>query len=93
MESTYDCILASGWKDTYLLAKEKGSGITVGERIDGWSDKNKDAKEMRIDYIFTKKDAVIDRSEVIFNGTREPVISDHYGLMVTVKDEKQEKKR
>lgn len=35
----YDLIADWGWKDTYHLAEEKDSGITVEGVIDGWRDK------------------------------------------------------
>lgn len=35
----YDLIAGWGWKDTYHLAEEKDSGITVEGVIDGWRDK------------------------------------------------------
>ena len=39
----YDCILNSGWKDTWVMAKQKDSGITVKGVIDGWREKLKDS--------------------------------------------------
>lgn len=51
----YELICESGWKDSYCLAEQKDSGVTVEEEIDGWRDGEgggavKDAK--RLDYIF-----------------------------------------
>lgn len=40
---------------------------------------------MRIDFIWTNSENRIERTNVIFNGKNEPVISDHYGVMITVK--------
>ncbi len=34
----YDLVKKGGWLDTYEMAKEKGSGATVEEEIDGWRD-------------------------------------------------------
>ena len=39
---SYACILASGWMDTYQMAQEKDSGITVSGIIDGWREKQKE---------------------------------------------------
>ncbi|MEE1031705.1 MAG: endonuclease/exonuclease/phosphatase family protein [Ruminococcus sp.] len=82
----YDQILASGWKDTYLMAEEKDDGITVPGVIDGWRDKLKDDSSeihgMRIDHIWCSQKKDIQTSYVVFNGKQEPVVSDHFGVMV-----------
>ncbi len=81
----YDLIKNSGWQDTFEIAREKDDGITVGTVIDGWKDKITDTNGMRIDFIWTNSENRIERTNVIFNGKNEPVISDHYGVMITVK--------
>ena len=84
----YELICSSGWKDTYHLAGQKDSGITVEEEIDGWraEDGRDAAKESkRLDYIFCNKDKHIALSNVICNGTNYPVVSDHYGVMIEVR--------
>lgn len=81
----YDLIKKSGWQDTFEIAGEKDDGITVGTVIDGWKDKITDTNGMRIDFIWTNSENIIERTNVIFNGKNEPVISDHYGVMITVK--------
>ena len=84
----YDLVLKSGWKDTYLLAEEKDDGITVAEEIDGWREadgRSKAAKnEKRLDYIFCNTQADVRTSNVIYNGKNAPVVSDHYGVVITV---------
>ena len=75
----YKMILSQGLYDTYTVAIEKDSGITVGGNIDGWS---KSKEEKRIDYIFSNKKIKVLSSKVIFNGKNHPVVSDHYGLEV-----------
>ena len=84
----YDLVLKSGWKDTYLLAEEKDDGITVAEEIDGWREadgRSKAAKnEKRLDYIFCNTQADVRTSNVICNGKNAPVVSDHYGVVITV---------
>lgn len=75
----YKMILSQGLYDTYTMAKEKDSGITVGGNIDGWS---KSKEEKRIDYILSNKEIKVKSSKVIFNGENHPVVSDHYGLEV-----------
>jgi len=81
----YDLIKKSGWQDTFEIAREKDDGITVGTVIDGWKNKITDTNGMRIDFIWTNTENIIERTNVIFNGKNEPVISDHYGVMITVK--------
>ncbi len=81
----YDLIKKSGWQDTFEIAGDKDDGITVGTVIDGWKDKITDTNGMRIDFIWTNSENIIERTNVIFNGKNEPVISDHYGVMITVK--------
>lgn len=81
----YDCVKASGWIDTYNKAKDKDNGVTVGENIDGWKDKlNNINKQMRIDYIWTNQDVSVKSSKVIFNGINKNIVSDHYGIIITV---------
>lgn len=37
---------------------------------------------MRIDYIWTSRKVPVRSSRVIFNGSYEPIVSDHYGIIV-----------
>ena len=81
----YDLIKDSGFLDTYQLATTKDCGITVEGIIDGWRDKLEDAnasKGMRIDHIFSKEKVSVRSSNVVFNGQNEPVISDHFGIII-----------
>lgn len=85
----YDLIAGSGWHDTYLLAKDKDSGVTVQGVIDGWRDKLSEAdmlNGMRIDHIWCNEQADVEKSRVCFNGNNEPVISDHYGVVIDLED-------
>ena len=81
----YEYIKKIGWYDTWQLAKEKDSGITVGKVIDGWKEriKSDEAEEgMRIDYIWCNEDTKVKYSKVICNGKNYPIVSDHYGIMI-----------
>ena len=78
----YDLIRHTGWHDSYLLAKEKDHGITVGKVIDGWKDKTTSTDGMRIDQIWCSEKRKIISSEVIFNGKNRSIVSDHYGVIV-----------
>ncbi len=79
-EMGYDMLVSAGWHDTFTLAETKSPGITVPGAIDGW---HKVKEGMRIDQVWFSKNTHISRSEVIFNGDNYPVVSDHFGVMVT----------
>lgn len=83
-EEGYDYVLGKKIFDTYLLAKEKDDGITVSGIIDGWEGKSSNPK--RIDFIFTNEKIDVKYSKVVFNGKNYDVISDHFGVMIEVKD-------
>lgn len=81
----YDLICGSGWKDTYHLAEQKDSGITVEEEIDGWRSEDGRAgakEEKRLDYIFCNQEKEIVSSRVVCNGKNYPIVSDHYGVLI-----------
>lgn len=80
----YEAIKSLGLVDTFELAEQKDSGITVEKAIDGWRGHS---EEKRLDYIFLNQ-ATLDQptrvlsSQVIFNGKNKPVVSDHFGVEV-----------
>lgn len=80
----YEYVKASGWQDSYELAKEKDTGITVGGVIDGWrnTQDNEQKEGMRIDYIWCRQKETIHQSAVVCSGSKYPVVSDHYGVMI-----------
>lgn len=77
----YDLMLQSGFHDTYTLAERRDSGITVSGGIDGWHGSQEDK---RIDLILCSEKVDVQSSEVVFNGIRQPVVSDHYGVLINV---------
>ena len=85
---SYEHIVACGWVDTYKIAQYKDSGITVPGIIDGWREKliDKNVEGMRLDYIWCSEKKEIISSRVVFNGMNEPVVSDHFGVMIQVKE-------
>ena len=86
-DESYHLIASSGWTDTYRVAERKDSGITVPGVIDGWRDKlPADAEGMRLDYIWCSRRAEISSSRVVFNGTNEPIVSDHFGVLIETKE-------
>lgn len=78
----YDTMLNFGWHDTFKLAEKRDSGYTVDKAIDGWHDKLSVDKPLRIDLVMCSERRKVISSEVIFNGINEPVVSDHYGVLV-----------
>ncbi len=78
-ETGYD-MLTKYWYDSYLLALNKDDGITVKGEIDGWDDSN----GKRIDYIFTNKKKKFKSSQIIFNGDHKGIVSDHFGILLTI---------
>lgn len=78
-EKGYD-MLTKYWYDSYLLALDKDDGITVNGKIDGWN--NSCGK--RIDYIFTNRKQSFKSSQIIFNGDHRGIVSDHYGILLTI---------
>ena len=77
----YDYLLSKGLIDTYNIAFEKDTGITVNGEIAGWEGK-KESK--RLDIIFTNTNFNVKKSRVIFNDINKKVISDHYGVEVYI---------
>lgn len=77
----YDLMKNSDWYDTFCLAKEKDSGVTVEKVIDGWREESRSLKGMRIDQIWCNFKPSVKSSRVIFNGKNGAVVSDHYGVI------------
>lgn len=65
---------------THLL--KKIGNYTVESNIDGWAD-NKES--LRIDFGFVSKPVEVVSYEVIFNGIKTPVVSDHFGILLDLK--------
>lgn len=83
----YDLVCCSGWKDSYARAAKKDEGITACLEIDGWrerkpSDAEKKETGMRLDYLFCSRPVQVAESRVICSGKGEPVVSDHYGVII-----------
>ena len=84
----YELVCNSGWQDSWKAAETKDEGFTVEKEIDGWRDSDTGKAEqktdrMRLDYIFSSEKRKILTSEVICNGKKYPVVSDHCGVMIT----------
>ncbi len=80
----YEVMVACGWLDTYRIAQRQDQGLTVPGIIDGWpvTPESAPPEGMRLDYIWcSRKEEILD-SRVIFNGSFEKVVSDHFGLLI-----------
>lgn len=87
-EQGYDVIKNSGWHDSYVIAEQKDKGTTVEGSIDGWKEykhNEQKLKGMRMDYIWCNKIIPIKCSKVMFNGIKQPKVSDHYGVCIETK--------
>jgi len=84
----YEQIVASGWIDTYTVAASRDGGITAHPGIDGWKQQSPALRleGMRLDYIWCSRKKQVRSSRTVFSGEKEPVVSDHYGVLIDVKE-------
>ena len=75
----YDLMLSDGWQDCYTRAEIRDAGVTVPGQIDGWRDTA--VSGFRLDFCLAGQPGKTLRSQVVFNGEREPVVSDHFGVL------------
>ena len=80
-QQAYQQIKSLGLFDTFEMAEQKDSGITVEKAIDGWKGHS---EEKRLDYIFLNQAKRVLSSQVIFNGKNKPIVSDHFGVEVAL---------
>ena len=80
-QQAYQQIKSLGLFDTFEMAEQKDSGITVEKAIDGWKGHS---QEKRLDYIFLNQAKRVLSSQVIFNGKNKPIVSDHFGVEVAL---------
>lgn len=76
---SYETIKEDGWFDTRDLADDAQGRFTAQGKIDGWDEA---VDGMRIDYIWCNKKEHVKSHHVIFDGTHEDVVSDHFGLFM-----------
>ncbi len=76
----YDMVRRSGWKDCYLLAKDRDDGITVDREIDGWKGNQ---SGLRVDQIWHDREIKVTSARVVFDGIDTPTVSDHCGVLIT----------
>lgn len=67
--------------DAYPVAGKKQGEATIEKKIDGWEN-NKDG--LRIDYIYVPENCSVISYQRIFDGENGLIVSDHYGVAVTL---------
>lgn len=77
----HQAILASPLQlnDAFLVAQAKQGEHTVVKAIDGWSE---NTQKLRIDYVFLDEMFHVKQYKVIFDGIKQPMVSDHAGVLV-----------
>ncbi|WP_297630444.1 endonuclease/exonuclease/phosphatase family protein [uncultured Clostridium sp.] len=79
----YDMLKNLGLVDSYSLAREKDSGVTIECEIAGWEG-NKE--KLRIDIVFVTEKMKVLKCNTIFNDMNKEIISDHYGVEVEIEE-------
>lgn len=69
------------FKDSYLHAEEIDGEHTVIKEIDGWTGND---QKLRIDFVFTSESIKAKRYEVVFDGRKTPIVSDHFGIEASI---------
>lgn len=80
----YDCIRADGWLDVWRAVNAQTGGQTASYAIDGWSGRRPGGEGIRIDHIWCSEDVAVKEARLVFDGVREPRISDHFGILAEV---------
>lgn len=78
----YDLVAESGYHDAWSLAD--GEGATVRGGIDGWEENR---FGLRVDQIWSSRPPLVGTARLVFDGRREPVVSDHFGVFVSMEGE------
>ena len=76
---SYDCICRAGWHDCWTLAERRSGSATIPGVIDGWRNVRGGA---RIDHIWCSRAPQVKQAAVVFDGVHQPVVSDHFGVMI-----------
>ena len=86
---SYETLLRCGWIDTYNIARDRDEGITVPGVIEGWKRPLSTTQKsgMRLDYILCSRRPSVLCSRIVFNGVRERIVSDHYGVLIETEGE------
>ena len=80
-----DPLREAGYSDSYSLAEERDLADTVLPIADGWWGRER-ADGLRIDQIRCRPKRPILRYRRVLDGREDPIISDHYGVMIETKE-------
>ncbi len=81
----YDLVSATGFFDSFALAKERRGDATVVGEIDGWRHDGGEPSR-RIDQILWSDPVSVSSYRTVFDGTDGEVVSDHFGILITAKE-------
>lgn len=71
-------------QDSFIEAKTTIGEYTVKNAIAGWDDHH---DQKRIDYQFFDQTQNIEKYEVVFDGDKYPIVSDHFGIFVNIQND------
>lgn len=79
----YQLILSSSLKlqDSHKIAEQIYGNHTIQADIDGWEGNQQNFK---VDHAFLSPDFQVIKSQIIFDGDNQPIISDHFGLEIEI---------
>ena len=89
----YDLLRDSGLFDAFERAQMRIGRGTARAGIDGWHGREVPCEWLRIDQIWSSRDARILECRTLFDGERYPRISDHFGVFVRALENCKEKTR
>ncbi len=91
MERQGDPLLREGYADAYVLAEEADAEEdTVSPLADGWRERTAEGA-LRIDQIRCRPPRPVLRYRRIFDGREEPILSDHFGIMIETEEDEDER--
>lgn len=79
----YDYLLSKGLYDTHTRADQRYGKSTIAGNIDGWAHNE---SQLKVDHIFANWKADVKESRIVFDGVHEPIISDHFGIEITLNE-------
>ena len=68
-------------QDCHHVARTLRGHYTIESEIDGWSGNE---EQLKVDHIFVSQSINVEASEVLFDGGLSPIVSDHFGIAVTL---------
>ena len=80
----YDRIICAGFYDSFRLARTRYGEETIRGEVDGWRGRAVGRDRFRVDQIFCNRRVSVPLYRTVFDGRDLPVVSDHFGVLVTV---------